>query len=157
MPHEDGPKYEPIVTILSLGAPVVFRFYEKPCSLTAGSESNPGKPALSLILPSKSLLVFRGKYYDQYLHGIEAVQQEIVDSTVANRNLFPRQEGVPGADEDLERDLEKGAENENDEEGKNGAAETQHGVGDAWSFPRGGTRVSLTMRNGFQKIACVQL
>jgi alkylated DNA repair protein alkB homolog 6 len=26
LPHEDGPKYAPVVAILSLGAPVVFRF-----------------------------------------------------------------------------------------------------------------------------------
>ena len=85
MPHEDGPKYEPIVSILSLGAPAVFRFYEKR-GASAASDSSPGKPCLSLLLPSKSLLVFRGKYYDQYLHGIDAVQHETVDSTVVNRH-----------------------------------------------------------------------
>jgi hypothetical protein len=146
MPHEDGPKYEPVVSILSLGAPTVFRFYEKP-NLSPGSECNTKTPALSLILPSKSLLVFRGKYYDQYLHGIEAVQEEIVDSSVANRHLFPRQSGSKGGA------LQSPADSSENDEGPG----TQSRLEGDWSFPRGGTRVSLTMRNGFQKIACVQL
>ena len=87
MPHEDGPKYEPTVSILSLGAPAIFRFYEKRAAPHAGERSS-SKPCLSLLLPSKSLLVFRGKYYDQYLHGIDAVQQETVDSTVVNLSLI---------------------------------------------------------------------
>lgn len=149
MPHEDGPKYEPVVAILSLGAPTVFRFYEKPSALSSDSGGAPNKPAISLLLPSKSLLVFKGKYYDQYLHGIHAVEQELVDCTVVNRHLFPRQmdaaagnnDGVPGTGNGSENDSLQG----------------QHGTGDSWSFPRGGTRVSLTMRNGLHKIASVQL
>jgi hypothetical protein len=135
--------YEPIVAILSLGAPTVFRLYEKPCPLDVNSESKPGKPVLSLILPSKSLLVFRGKYYSQYLHGIDAAQQEIVDSTVVNRHLFPRQLEVPEAHVELEETVKSEG---NDLEKQS-----------SWSFCRGGTRVSLTMRNGYRKIACVQL
>jgi hypothetical protein len=150
MAHEDGPKYEPVVAILSLGAPAIFRFYEKPCPLQSDSENKPRAPALSLILPSKSLLVFRGRYYTEFLHGINAVEQEIVDSTVVNGHLFPRQLDVPEADEEVVKngqvmgnDLEKKEDKPNEDR--------------PWSFLRGGTRVSLTMRNGLHKIACLQL
>ena len=38
-----------------------------------------------VFLPRRSLLVFDGALYERYLHGIDAVREDVIDATVANR------------------------------------------------------------------------
>ncbi len=49
--------------------------------------------AASVILPPRSLLVFRGDAYTQCLHGIDAVEAESIDGSVANAEQFGLQIG----------------------------------------------------------------
>ena len=66
MPHQDGPLYHPTVAILSLGSHTVFNFWP-----SAAAAADPAaRPARSLLLEPRSLLVFRGDAYNEYLHGI---------------------------------------------------------------------------------------
>ena len=63
LPHLDGPKYDPLVAIVSLGTPVVFDFHRSR-SLVAESRF------ASVYLPARSLLVFRDGAYTDCMHGI---------------------------------------------------------------------------------------
>eukprot|EP00408_Alexandrium_pacificum_P050170 CAMPEP_0171244012 /NCGR_PEP_ID=MMETSP0790-20130122/46606_1 /TAXON_ID=2925 /ORGANISM="Alexandrium catenella, Strain OF101" /LENGTH=266 /DNA_ID=CAMNT_0011711069 /DNA_START=49 /DNA_END=846 /DNA_ORIENTATION=+ len=65
MPHTDGPAYEPRAAILSLGSAAVFGFWRDHAH---AASSDP--PALSLLLPPRSLLLFSGEAYSAHLHGI---------------------------------------------------------------------------------------
>lgn len=62
MPHQDGPAYHPVVSILSLRSPVVMDFTPHP-SLSGSSAS--------ILLMPRSLLVFMDEAYSEYLHGIQ--------------------------------------------------------------------------------------
>lgn len=155
MPHADGAAYLPCVAILSLGAPVVFRFYhprDAGSSTVSDAQSSPlssvkavpsagaerhahqqcntayttrqsGEPdpdagsrevpaaatskaaasghradaqlsstscgdaksaALSVVLPRRSLLLFRGSLYHDFLHGIDFAEHDAIDSSVIN-------------------------------------------------------------------------
>eukprot|EP00928_Gymnodinium_smaydae_P099654 TRINITY_DN9570_c0_g4_i1.p1 TRINITY_DN9570_c0_g4~~TRINITY_DN9570_c0_g4_i1.p1 ORF type:complete len:309 (+),score=64.89 TRINITY_DN9570_c0_g4_i1:151-1077(+) len=65
MPHTDGPAYHPVAVILSLGSAAVFDFWRDHAD-AAGR----GPPALSLLLPPRSLLIFSDEAYGGHLHGI---------------------------------------------------------------------------------------
>merc|ERR1719352_2236103 len=41
--------------------------------------------AFGVLLPRRSLLVFDGALYERYMHGIDAVREDVIDATVANR------------------------------------------------------------------------
>lgn len=70
LPHTDGPLYHPWVSVLSLGNPILFKFYAN--HFDAGDEQ-----ACSVVLIEEgSLLVFHGKYYHELLHGISEVGVE---------------------------------------------------------------------------------
>jgi hypothetical protein len=71
MSHEDGPAYFPGVCIVSLGAPAVIRFRRKDVQ----QEGQPGQPHCSVLLMPRSLLVFRSEAYTAYTHGIEEVRE----------------------------------------------------------------------------------
>jgi alkylated DNA repair protein alkB family protein 6 len=77
LPHEDGPVYAPVVAILSLGSPAVMRFRRK-------ADGAAAPPALSVVLPPRSLLVFADDAYRDCLHGIDAAAEEALDASVAN-------------------------------------------------------------------------
>jgi 2OG-Fe(II) oxygenase superfamily len=103
LPHEDGPSYMPCVAILSLAAPAVFRLYaidgeqdvppacaqEQAAAQPSGGSSSVEvaieQPAFSVVVPPRSLLVFRGDVFTCYRHGIDAVYEEEVDASVLNR------------------------------------------------------------------------
>ncbi|MEW5302657.1 MAG: hypothetical protein WDW38_011615 [Sanguina aurantia] len=78
MAHEDGPAYFPAVCILSLGASSIIRFYKKQ------AEGVCSQPTTSVLLRPRSLLVFSEEAYTGFLHGIDQVEAETVDATVAN-------------------------------------------------------------------------
>jgi alkylated DNA repair protein alkB family protein 6 len=79
LPHEDGPVYAPGVCILSLGSPAVIRFTRKPAA-----EGAPRPAAAAVVLPRRSLLVFKDEAYAGCLHGIDAVEEEDLDESVFN-------------------------------------------------------------------------
>jgi len=65
LPHTDGPAYDPRAAILSVGSAVVFDFWRDHAHVRNGEA-----PALSLLLPPRSLLVFTQEAYTSHLHGI---------------------------------------------------------------------------------------
>lgn len=67
--HQDGPLYYPAVAILSLGAHTVMTF--TPHARLA--EAQPPPLTVRVWLPQRSLLLFSGAAYEDYLHGIDAV------------------------------------------------------------------------------------
>ena len=90
LPHQDGAAYYPAVAIVSLGCDAVMRFAPrrdetsnetKTSNRSVGSVSRP----FGVFLPRRSLLVFDGALYERYLHGIDAVREDVIDATVANR------------------------------------------------------------------------
>ena len=74
MPHEDGPCYQPGVAILSLQSPAVITFTSK-----LGDDCTQNPPLHVALMP-RSLLIFRGKAYTDYLHGIDDVEAHVVAS-----------------------------------------------------------------------------
>ena len=70
LPHQDGPLYTPVVGIVSLGAHTVF------CFTPHARLGTPDTPPLRVYLPPRSCLVFQGAAYEDYLHGIEAVEED---------------------------------------------------------------------------------
>jgi len=97
MSHQDGPLYSPEVAILSLGAPAIIRFTKKRKSVDDGDKEKdkPGRttegcsgsgvvPTASVVLPPRSLFIFKDDAYEQYLHGIDFVEEDIVDDSVVN-------------------------------------------------------------------------
>jgi alkylated DNA repair dioxygenase AlkB len=156
MPHEDGPQYLPVVAILSIGATTIFRFFEKSAPNDDRTGVEHKTPIVSLIVPRNSLLVFRGKYYDHYLHGIDAVASETVDRTVVNAHDFFAVGGrvVPiGSPIGMQAFTDAGPAVE--ENLHNNAPHGHHPS--EWQFQREGTRMSLTMRNAAHKLNCVLL
>ena len=97
LPHQDGAAYYPAVAIVSLGCDAVMRFAprrdetsnETKTSLKDDDGSFRSLRSVSrpfgVFLPRRSLLVFDGALYERYLHGIDAVREDVIDATVANR------------------------------------------------------------------------
>jgi len=78
MPHEDGPRYHPVVATISLGSHTVFHYYKYK------AESHEGKiidmsPVLSVLLEPRSLIISSGTMYTSHLHGIEGLQEDVVN------------------------------------------------------------------------------
>ncbi|EKM75382.1 hypothetical protein AGABI1DRAFT_79964 [Agaricus bisporus var. burnettii JB137-S8] len=80
MPHEDGPKYFPVVATISLGSHTVFNYYRyKPNHPEPGDSE--GKivdkiPIMSLLLEPRSVVISSGEMYTCYLHGIDPVEED---------------------------------------------------------------------------------
>jgi len=90
MPHEDGPRYHPVVCTISLGSHAVVNYYRyKPQDaklstradqkeeLTTQGQSTTGSPrpidpdpVLSLLLEPRSLVITSSELYTHHLHGI---------------------------------------------------------------------------------------
>lgn len=202
MPHVDGPSYQPTVGILSLGAPVVFRFYHAAPSGPADHHSADGNPcptaqetpstschesasemdllraSFAVVLPRRSLLLFRGEKYAAYRHGISATATEVVDSSVLNRDepyvqalrhVRPR----AGLDDAGPKQQPCGAPCGQPQLGAACAQDTgvthmaAHKVGhddaaggslqEDWAFARGGERISLTFRNATRELTAFSL
>ncbi|KAB1222300.1 hypothetical protein CJ030_MR2G016181 [Morella rubra] len=97
--HQDGPAYFPVVAILSLGSPVIMNFtphsrfrlctdHDKDND-TSGGTSRVGKDKwlhghqpFSILLMPRSLLIFKDEVYSDYLHGIEANEEQLHDGAV---------------------------------------------------------------------------
>ncbi|VFQ60697.1 unnamed protein product [Cuscuta campestris] len=70
MPHQDGPAYYPLVSILSLGSPVVMDFDPHP-NLKRSTDTASPSSSFSVLLSPRSLLIFMDKAYSEYLHSIK--------------------------------------------------------------------------------------
>ena len=99
LPHQDGNAYYPAVAIVSLGCDAVMRFAprrdetEKETeksneTKTSNDDGSVSRGKFGVFLPRRSLLVFDGVLYERYLHGIDAVREDVIDATVANRGEF---------------------------------------------------------------------
>ena len=95
LPHQDGAAYYPAVAIVSLGCDAVMRFAprrdeteketEKSNETKTSNDGSVSRGKFGVFLPRRSLLVFDGVLYERYLHGIDAVREDVIDATVANR------------------------------------------------------------------------
>lgn len=98
LPHEDGPLYAPVVCIVSCGASRSMRFEPKRRreSMTMTRDGDEGRDddnsqasdaTFEVCLPARSLLVFYGAAYTDYLHGIDETSAEDArrDATSASR------------------------------------------------------------------------
>lgn len=78
MPHEDGPIYEPTVAIVSLQSALPLVFTRKQSALVDGVSGRGLPDTLSVFLEPRSLVVFRGALYKEYLHGIAAAEADVL-------------------------------------------------------------------------------
>ncbi|KAF9559022.1 hypothetical protein CPC08DRAFT_638263 [Agrocybe pediades] len=88
MPHEDGPRYYPVVATLSLGSHAVFHYYRyeednehRDSAVGLGNgKTIDMTPISSVLLEPRSLIISSGTMYTSHLHGIEAVEEDIISS-----------------------------------------------------------------------------
>lgn len=76
--HKDGPLYLPKVAILSLGSAVGFEFVR---------DDTGRAPLAQLLLPPRGLLVFEGEAYEDHLHRVPAVAQDVSVPDVVRLDL----------------------------------------------------------------------
>ncbi|KAK5125389.1 hypothetical protein LTR85_000498 [Meristemomyces frigidus] len=93
MPHEDGGAYHPVVATVSFSGSLVLDVTEKGASIPrdGGADANQDGPKSWRILQEpRSLLVTVGAAYDDTLHGIADVTEDVDlnKHTVANWNLL---------------------------------------------------------------------
>ena len=85
LPHTDGPCYAPAVAILSLSGPVLMRFKQRDMPKDASiSISEHCNGYFSVLLNPRSLLVFKDEAYCEWLHGIDAVEEDELDASLIN-------------------------------------------------------------------------
>ncbi|XP_032246266.1 alpha-ketoglutarate-dependent dioxygenase alkB homolog 6 isoform X3 [Phoca vitulina] len=100
MPHEDGPLYYPTVSTISLGSHTMLDLYEPRQPKDddpAEQPRSPPRPATSLLLEPRSLLVLRGTAYTRLLHGIAAARVDALDATSLPPNAAACPSARPGA------------------------------------------------------------
>ena len=106
LPHEDGPLYAPVVCIVSCGASRSMRFEPKrredddDASMRDDAEcddadrervnANQDYGAFEVFLPARSLLVFYGAAYTDFLHGIADRDDEDGEGAPCQQSRGPR-------------------------------------------------------------------
>ncbi|XP_050421535.1 alpha-ketoglutarate-dependent dioxygenase alkB homolog 6 [Adelges cooleyi] len=83
MPHLDGSLFYPTVTTISCGSHTILNFYAAP-KQDGGNGTLLNKKVYSIYLERRSLLILRESMYNDYLHGIEEIKEDIVDETLLN-------------------------------------------------------------------------
>ncbi|XP_044787171.1 alpha-ketoglutarate-dependent dioxygenase alkB homolog 6 isoform X3 [Bubalus kerabau] len=99
-PHEDGPLYYPTVSTISLGSHTVLDLYEPRQSEDDNPTEQPRpppRPATSLLLEPRSLLVLRGTAYTRLLHGIAAASVDALEAASLPPNAAACPSAQPGA------------------------------------------------------------
>lgn len=99
-PHEDGPLYYPTVSTISLGSHTMLDLYEprQPKDDDPTEQPRPPpRPAVSLLLEPRSLLVLRGTAYTRLLHGIAAARVDPLDKASLPLNAAACPSARPGA------------------------------------------------------------
>ncbi|XP_050544741.1 alpha-ketoglutarate-dependent dioxygenase alkB homolog 6 [Daktulosphaira vitifoliae] len=84
MPHLDGSLFYPTITTISCGSQTVLNFYS--ANEIEGQTSNMTKKMYSLLLERRSLLILQEKMYNEYLHGIDELKEDVVDKSLSNIN-----------------------------------------------------------------------
>lgn len=100
MPHEDGPLYYPTVSTISLGSHTMLDLYEprQPEDDNPTEQPRPpSRPATSLLLEPRSLLVLRGTAYTRLLHGIAAASVDALEAASLPPNAAACPSAQPGA------------------------------------------------------------
>ncbi|KDR78305.1 hypothetical protein GALMADRAFT_119335 [Galerina marginata CBS 339.88] len=86
MPHEDGPRYHPVVATLSLGSHAIFHYYRYQQEIEDDAVSRGhGRtidmiPVASVLLEPRSLIISTNTMYISHLHGIEDVEEDLIAS-----------------------------------------------------------------------------
>ncbi|KAG0558732.1 hypothetical protein KC19_10G049600 [Ceratodon purpureus] len=158
--HQDGPVYDPVVAILSLGAPTLMHFTphtrltetnkaeksHEEAQTKEGEKEHRAESTCSLVLMPGSLLVFKDSAYTDYLHGIDEAYEDLLDDKVMNLDAYRLHERRKDG-----KQAENIAVKRTDREtGKRTDRETGSGkgIGSEKDFlRRTGTRVSLTCRH----------
>jgi alkylated DNA repair protein alkB family protein 6 len=91
--HTDGPRYASCAAILSMGAPIAMslRKRREPGDITY---ENSKQDVFQLFLEPRSILMFRGDLYENYLHGIEARCSDFIDSSFRNVDFSTHRKGA---------------------------------------------------------------
>lgn len=100
LPHTDGPAYSPWAAILSLGSAAVFDFWRDHAHAASGM-----LPALSLLLPPRSLLIFSEDAYQKHLHGLADRSCDTLEG-IANASLVADADGLNGGVASWRRQLQ---------------------------------------------------
>ncbi|GAA5933839.1 hypothetical protein JCM3775_000301 [Rhodotorula graminis] len=91
MPHTDGPAYHPLTSTLSLGSHTILCLRSPPSHLAPSSSSSPSSPSSSdaappavekidILLPPRSLVLLSGDLYSTWLHGIQPLKGDSLES-----------------------------------------------------------------------------
>ncbi|CAG9562789.1 unnamed protein product [Danaus chrysippus] len=80
LPHLDGFLFYPTITTISVGSHTVLKFFEP-------SDNDSLNHVFSLLLEPRSLLILQDEMFKRYLHGIEEVNEDIIDDSIVNINM----------------------------------------------------------------------
>ena len=157
--HEDGPVYENAAVILSLGDTVRMDFvptatYQcrdaRISSSSLPTSSAPISEAFSIALEPRSLLLFTGRAYTDFTHGIQPTRVHAIGDVVNFDRIDPKNINHPKNDTcEARHDSDDDAR----DNGSNGASDddklqdrTQSGPIHSYRHFRCGRRLSLTCR-----------
>lgn len=88
MPHADGPLFHPVVSTISCGSHTILRFYKQITgivdSCTDGNKCEDRANMHCLLLEPRSLLIIKDDLYHEYLHSIDEVSQDTINTDVRN-------------------------------------------------------------------------
>lgn len=143
MPHTDGPTYEDVVATLSVGSHTILELTPCPSpdiATFSGATQSPAhsveappatQQTIKILLPSRSLLILSGELYSSYLHSIQPVKFDEMESLKACINWESWwEDGAPGLEDRTDADPApiNGAEEEGldaiDEEAEEGMEHT---------------------------------
>ncbi|KAK1751673.1 alpha-ketoglutarate-dependent dioxygenase alkB 6 [Echria macrotheca] len=85
MPHKDGSAYYPVVCTVSLGSSICLNLYKSKEDGALDPE-----PVWRILQEPRSLLITTADLYTEYLHGIDALSEDVnlSEQTVANWHLL---------------------------------------------------------------------
>lgn len=83
MAHLDGSLFYPTITTISVGSHIVLNFYEP----DKEGDSMRLKQVFSFLLEPRSLLVLQDKLFDNYLHGIEEIEEDCLSDSIVNLDM----------------------------------------------------------------------
>lgn len=90
MAHTDGPAYAPIVATLSLGSHAILHLVPRTLSdASTGTTPTVGSDQatkVSVFLPARSLIVLSETMYSDWMHSIEAIKVDSIESLMSTVN-----------------------------------------------------------------------
>lgn len=88
MAHSDGPLFHPVVSTISCGSHTILRFYKQINDTadprTDANECNGHEITHCLLLEPRSLLIIKDDLYHEYLHSIDEVSHDTINTDVRN-------------------------------------------------------------------------